>query len=1661
MVKTMEQYMRKTRTNYGSGVARPKIDNKDQFEPKGQFLKELRENTFSGSDNDYANEHIEKVLEIVDLFHVPNIIVDQLMLRVFPISLIGATSRWLRSELVVVSAKLPILNPNEFDLWKMRIKQYFLMTDYSLWEVILNGDSPTPTRVVDGIVQVVAPTTVEQRLTKKNELKARGTLLMALPDKHQLKFNAHKDAKSLMEAIEKRFAGNNETKKVQKTLLKQQYENFNGSSSESLDQIHDRIQKLISQLEILVNDVSSVSAASTKPSTSIFPNVDNLSDVIYSFFASQSNSPQLDNDDLKQIDVDDLDEMDLKWQMTMLTMRARRFLQRTGKNLGANATTSIGFDISTVKCYNCHRRGHFAKECRSPRDTKNEDTQRRTVLVETSTSNALVSQCDGVGSYDWSFQADEEPTNYALMAFTSSSSSSSDNEVAPCTKACSKAYVTLQSHYDKLTVNLRKSQFDVLSYKTSLESVEARLVVYQQNKNVFEEDIKLLKLDVMLRDNALVELRKKFKKAKKERDELKQTLEKFQTSLKNLIKLLEIQITDKTGLKYDNQVFSSTVFDCDEFSSSETDESVPTSPLHDSETVSNVLNVEPSTTKPTKELSQSNRPFALIIEDWVSDSEDDSEIEHTTQAKKLRKDIPKSRGYKHSWTRKACFVCKSLNYLIKDCDYYEKKMVQKPVRNHAIRVNHQHSVRMTHPHTNRHVVPTAVLTRSRLVSLNAARPVTTAVSQTNVKPQRPAKRVVNKPHSPIRRPINHIPSPKTSNFHQKVTTIKAKQDKGVIDSGCSRHMTRNISYLSDFEEINKGYVAFGRNPKGGKITGKGKIRIGKLDFDDVYFVKELKFNLFSVSQMCDKKNNALSIDTECVVLSSDFKLPDKNHAEAVNIVCYVQNKVLVTKPHNKTSYELLLGKTPSIGFIRPFGYSVTILNTIDLLGKFDGKADEGFLVGYSVNSKAFRVFNSRTRIVQETLHINFLENQPNVAGSTIRKDDEYVQQYVLLPLWSTGSKDPQNTDADVAFDVKENESEVHVSPSRVRNMSDEFEDFSSNSTNKVNAASTVVKPNSPNNTNSFNAAGPFNNAVNIIYSDDEEDVGAEVDFSNLETNKEYGKDGKEQGGLTQINDKDFHTCMFACFLSQEEPKRVHQALKDPSYIEAIQEELLQFKVQKEEGIDYEEVFAPVARIKVIRLFLAYVSFMGFMVYQMDVKCAFLYGTIEKEVYVCQPPGFEDPDYPDKVYKVVKALSRLHQAPRAWYEILANYLLENGFQRGKIDQTLFIKKQKGDIFLVQVYVDDIIFGSTNKELCKAFEKLMKDKFQMSSMAEILRKFGLTYGKSASTPIDTEKPLLKDPDDEDVDVHTYRLISWQCKKQTVVATSSIEAEYVAAASCCAQVLWIQNQLLDYGPIPITRVHKDHPVTQIIGDLTTAPQTNSMERMVKEQGGLNQINDEDFHTCMFACFLSQVEPKRVHQALEDPSWIEAMQEELLQFKMQKDWVPVDLPKGFEDPDNPNKVYKVVKALYGLHHAPKAWYETLANYILENGFQRGKIDQTLFIKKQKGDILLVQTVVATSSTKAEYVAAASCCAQVLWIQNQLLDYGKFANLEQDKIAQALEITKLKKRVKKLEKKRGFKSSGLKRLKKVGTTQRVESSNDTIVDDQEDASKQGGKLMN
>ncbi|GJZ54543.1 ribonuclease H-like domain-containing protein [Tanacetum coccineum] len=387
------------------------------------------------------------------------------------------------------------------------------MTDYSLWEVIKNGNKVL-TKIVGTVEQTYEPTSVEEKMERKNEMKARGTLLMALPNKDQLKFHSYQDAKLLMEAIEKRYGGNKESKKFQRILVKQQYENFATSSSETLDQTFYRFQKLISQLEIqgevieqkdinlkLTNNTSStneadntaygVSTAHTQGNTVNSTSVDNLSDAVICAF-----------------------------------LATRRFIKRTGRNLNINGQ-KIGFEGSKVECFNCHKNGHFARECRAPKNQENRGREygRKTVPVENPTENALIAQ-DGFGGYDWSYQAEEEHhTNYALMALTSlESSSSSDSE----------------------------SQFNLVSYKAVLQLVEERLVHYKKIEAVFADKINILNLKVKLRDNALVEYTKKLEKAEKEKDELKLTLEKYQNSSKSLNTLLESQVSDKVkiGLGY-------------------------------------------------------------------------------------------------------------------------------------------------------------------------------------------------------------------------------------------------------------------------------------------------------------------------------------------------------------------------------------------------------------------------------------------------------------------------------------------------------------------------------------------------------------------------------------------------------------------------------------------------------------------------------------------------------------------------------------------------------------------------------------------------------------------------------------------------------------------------------------------------------------------------------------------------------------------------------------------------------------------------------------------------------------------------------------------------------------------------------------------------------
>ncbi|GJV74779.1 putative ribonuclease H-like domain-containing protein [Tanacetum coccineum] len=815
--------------------------------------------------------------------------------------------------------------------------------------------------------------------------------------------------------------------------------------------------------------------------------------------------------------------------------------------------------------------------------------------------------------------------------------------------------------------------------------------------------------------------------------------------------------------------------------------------------------------------------------------------------------------------------------------------------------------------------------------------------------------------------------------------------------------------------------------------------------------------------VAERKNRTL-IEAARTMLA-DSKLPTMFWTEAVSTACYVLNRVLVTRPHNKTPYELLSGKVPNISHLKPFGCHVTILNTSDHLGKFKGKADEGFIVGYAAYSKAYRVYNLSSKKIEETLNLRYLEDKPNVqglgqewyfdldyltdslsytrfksnqpagtqdphihAGTQDDSDSECDEQVIVVP--SFPSNHFSGTKVHEASEMVESNSDYAEELARLQRQEHEAKDtaekygfgFSKDTeehlrqadmvpagsidpTASISAGSidpaasisagsaepfpTVIKPVHADETSlppghslgssehSTRFPSPSDLANSISSSSEIEDIyhhpstgifsssSYDADFGGTVTNlapiivvdpvptkrvntihpqsqilgdltspvQTRGTLKKSKFGestfVSYVHDQqrnnhtDYLHCLFACFLSQLEPRSVAQALNDSDWVEAIQEEidargivvrnkarLVAQGHRQEEGIDYDEVFAPVARIEAIRLFLAFASYMGFMVYQMDVKSAFLYGEIDEEVYVTQPKGFEDPHFPKHVYKVVKALYGLHQAPRAWYARLSTFLLKHNYRRGTIDKTLFIKKNSRDIILVQVYVDDIIFGSTKKAWCDEFEVLMKGEFKMSAMGELtfflglqvkqkpdgifisqdkyvqdmLKKFDMESVRTATTPYEASKPKSKDEPDDAVNVHLYRsmigslmyltasrpdimfavsacsrhqvtpltsnlnavkkifkylkgqpklglwyprdspfvleaysdsdyagshgdrksttggcqflgrrLISWQCKKQTIVATSSTEAEYVAAANCCGQcglLLMIKN-------------------------------------------------------------------------------------------------------------------------------------------------------------------------------------------------------------------------------------------------------------------------------
>ncbi|GJR20802.1 putative ribonuclease H-like domain-containing protein [Tanacetum coccineum] len=1022
-----------------------------------------------------------------------------------------------------------------------------------------NGNAPPVTKVVEGVETTITPSTAKEKAQRRLELKARSTLLMSIPNEHQLKFNSIKDATSLLNKPE-----------IDTLSLDDLYNNLKiyesevkgtSSSNPNTQNVAFVYSNSTSSTNGAVKTAHGTTTASTQATVVNSTTIDNLSDaVICGFFASQPNSPQLNNEDLQQIHPDDLEEIDL----------------------------------------------------RAPRnqENRNRENTRRVMPLETTTSNALMS-CDGSG-YDWSDQAEEGPTNFALMAYSSISSNSEVSTDSNCSSSCLENVKILKEPNEQLVKDLRTSKVNAITYKTGLESVEARLLVYKKNKSVYEEDIKLLKCEIYLKEVSIRELRRKLELAQKQKDEIQLTVENFKNSSKSLSKLLDCQIVDKCKTE--------------EF----VNEPIVSEPTVKKPVVEN-SEAKASADKP-KAVKKNNG--ALIIEDWVSDSEEE--------------DIPQAK--------------------------IQKKTVK-----------------------------------------------------------------------PSFAKIEFVKSKEQGNPQMDL------QDQGVIDSGCSRHMTGNMSYLTDFEEIDGGYVAFGGNPKRGKITSRVPRKNNMYSADLKNIVPKGGLTcLFTkaTSDECKLWHRRLGY----INFKTMNKLVKGNLARGLPSKLFENDQTCVAcqkgKQHRASSTK---DETSSI-----FKSFITrVENLIDQKVKVI-RCDNGT----EFKNKEMNQFCDRKGsgpnwlfdIDALTKSMNYkpvvTENQSNGNAGTKACDDAGKarmktvpgKDYIMLPLWAADPPFSQisKSSPDPGFKPSgDNEKKVteELGKEGGDSSNDQEKEDIVNNTNTVNVA----------NTNEVNVVGAKTSIElpddpnmpeleDMVYSDDDdENVSAEADINNLDAfmpvspipSIRVHKDHPVEQIIRDLNLAPQTRRMTKNLEDHEEPKKVIHALKDPSWIEAMQEELLQFKLQEVWTL----VDLPNGKraIGTKWVFRNKKDERGTMIKNkerlMDVKSAFLYGKIEEEVYVCQPPRIKDPDFLDRVYKVEKALYELHQATRAWYETLSTYLLDNGFQRGKFDKTLFIIRDKGDILLVQVYVDDIIFGSTKKSLCIEFEKMMHKKFQISFMGELTFFLGL--------------------------------------------------------------------------------------------------------------------------------------------------------------------------------------------------------------------------------------------------------------------------------------------------------------------------------------------------
>ncbi|GJR10999.1 putative ribonuclease H-like domain-containing protein [Tanacetum coccineum] len=971
--------------------------------------------------------------------------------------------------------------------------------------------------------------------------------------------------------------------------------------------------------------------------------------------------------------------------------------------------------------------------------------------------------------------------------------------------------------------------------------------------------------------------------------------------------------------------------------------------------------------------------------------------------------------------------------------------------------------------------------------------------------------------------------------------------------------------------------------------------------------------------MCDKKNSVHFTDTACVVLSPDFKLTDENHVllkvprkdnmysvDLNNVVPQGGLTCLFEKDtpdesnlcHRRlgqgikmefsvarTSQQNGVAKRKNMTLIEAARTMLADLKlpttfwaeAVNIACYVKNKADEGFFVGYSTNSKAFRVFNNRTRIVEENLHVQFSKNTPNITGSGPNWlfDIDALTMSMNYKLIVTGnqSNDPPFSSSskdspDVGFkpsgeEEKKDVEDLRNKYSKVLSTKEprvnQEKDVNVNSTNNINIVSSPV-----------NAAGIQNNVVdeNIVYGcaddpnmpeleeigifSDAEDDNSGADMNNLDTYFQVSlvptirihKDHPIEQIIGDLNSAP-QTRRMTKNLEENaiETKWVFRNKKDERGIVIKNKARLAAQgYTQEEGINYDEVFAPVARIEAIRLFLAYASFKDFVVYHMNGKSAFLYGKIKEEVYVCQSPGFEDLYFLDRVYKVEKALYGLHQAPRAWV--------------------------KSDILLVQVYVDDIIFGSTRKKMCTGFEMMMHKKFQMSFIGELTFFLCLQI---ARTPIETQKALLKDAYGEDVDEHLYRsmigslmyltslrpdimfavcacarfqvnpkvshlhavkrifrylkgqpklglwypkdspfdlvaytdsdyagahldrksttggcqflgcrLISWQCKKQTLVANSPTKAEYIAASNCCGQNpvfhsktkhLEIRHHFIrdsnEKKLIQMIKIHIDQNVADFLTKAFDIQALVDKKKVIITEMSVRcdlQLEDAEGTECLpNATIFEQLtlmgyenltQKLTFYKAFFSPQW-KFLIHTILQYLSAKTtaWdefsstmastIILFLDKQVEGMSKHKEIYVI----------PSHTKKVIANMKRQGKDFSGRVTPlfpTMMVQthEEVGEGLAnptdpypTPTIIQPSISKPQKKHPMKFKKK----NTEVLD------LETSKIAQAQEITSLKQIVKKLKKKKKSITPGLKRLRKVGRSARVVSFEDeevTLIDE-------------